>query len=97
MPTARSGHAAAVVRGCLYVFGGEGNTASPSGTFPQNEAYDPRNDTWQVMPAMPIPRHGIGAAVLGERILVPGGATVQGFGVTPAHQAYTPPREKSCL
>jgi hypothetical protein len=35
--------------------------------------------------------------VLGERILVPGGATVQGFGVTPAHQAYTPPREKSCL
>ena len=56
-----------------------------------------RGDSLQSMPAMPIPRHGIGAAVLGDRIYVPGGATVQGFGVTPAHQVYTPPREKSCL
>ena len=41
LPTARSGIAAAVVEGRIYVFGGEGST----GTFSENEAYDPMHDT----------------------------------------------------
>jgi N-acetylneuraminic acid mutarotase len=90
MPTGRSGHAAAVVRGCLYVFGGEGNTASPSGVFPQAEVYDPRTNAWTSLAPMPTPRHGIGAAVLGDAIYIPGGAGVQGFGVTSAHEVFTP-------
>jgi hypothetical protein len=64
------------------------------------EVYDPAGNTWSFvapMPPMPVPRHGLGGAVLGERILVPGGATVQGFGATAAHQVYAPPREKTCL
>jgi hypothetical protein len=96
MPTGRSGHGAAVVRGCVYVFGGEGNAARPDGVFPQNEAYDPRTNTWETLAAMPTPRHGIGAVALGDRIFVPGGATVQGFGATAVHEVYTVPAGKSC-
>lgn len=96
MPTGRSGHGAAVVRGCLYVFGGEGNASRPDGVFPQNEAYDPRSNTWEALAPMPTPRHGIGAVAMGDRIFIPGGATAQGFGATAAHEVYTVPAGKSC-
>ena len=96
MPTGRSGHAAAVVRGCLYTFGGEGNAAAPTGVFPQNEVYDPRSNTWQTLTPMPTPRHGIAAAVIGDRIFIPGGAATQGFGVVAAHEAYTVPAGRTC-
>ena len=42
------------------------------------------------------PRHGIGAAVVDDRVFIPGGATSQGFGATTIHDVYTPPRDKSC-
>jgi hypothetical protein len=45
---------------------------------------------------MPSPRHGIGAAVVGDRIWVPGGATVQGFGAVTTHDVFTPPAERTC-
>jgi hypothetical protein len=45
---------------------------------------------------MAAPRHGIGAAVLGERIFVPGGAAVQGFGAVDTHQLFTIPADRSC-
>ena len=96
MPTGRSGHAAAVLRGCLYAFGGEGNASRPDGLFPQNEVYDPRTNTWESMPQMPTPRHGIGAAVVGDKIYVPGGGAVAGFGATPVHEVFTPPAGKTC-
>lgn len=96
MPTGRSGHAAAVMRGCLYVFGGEGNASRPDGVFPQNEAYDPRRDSWESFAPMPTPRHGIGAVAVGERIFIPGGANVQGLGISAAHEVFTAPRAKSC-
>jgi len=96
MPTGRSGHAGAVVRGCLYVFGGEGNPATASGVFAQNEVYDPRRDTWQALSPMVTPRHGIGAAVLGDRAYVPGRATVEGFGATGVHEFFTVPAGRTC-
>jgi hypothetical protein len=37
---------------------------------------------------MPVPRHGIGAATIGGRIHIPGGATVAGFGVSAVHDAF---------
>jgi hypothetical protein len=64
--------------------------------FPQNEVYNPRTDTWESRTAMPTPRHGIGAAVVGENIYIPGGATLQGFGVTGVNEVYTVPRDKTC-
>jgi N-acetylneuraminic acid mutarotase len=96
MPTGRSGQGAAVVRGCVYVMGGEGNSARTDGVFPHNQVYDPRSDGWTTLEPMPTPRHGIGAAAIGDRIFVPGGATVQGFGATAAHEVYTVPAGRSC-
>jgi N-acetylneuraminic acid mutarotase len=90
IPTARGGIAAAAFEGRLYVFGGEGNAAEPSGVFSQTEVYDPATDRWEALAPMRTPRHGIGAAVLGERIYVPGGATRQGFGAVAAHEAFVP-------
>jgi N-acetylneuraminic acid mutarotase len=94
MPTARGGIAGAVVQGCLYVFGGEGNPARADGVFATTEVYDPRISAWQRLQPMRTPRHGIGAAAVGRRIYIPGGATVQGFGVTGVHEAFI--TELSC-
>ncbi len=88
MPTGRSGSAGAVVGDCLYVFGGEGNSSDPNGVFHQVEAYEPATDTWRQLPPMQTARHGIYAAVLGNTIYLPGGATIQGIGVTAVNEAY---------
>ena len=47
--------------------------------FEQNEVYDPVADSWFELTPMAVPRHGIGAAVVGNRIIIPGGATISGF------------------
>jgi N-acetylneuraminic acid mutarotase len=88
MPTGRSGVAGAALSGCFYVFGGEGNEQDPNGIFPQVEAYDPATDRWTELPPMPVGRHGIYAAVLGNAIHLAGGATHEGFGVTGIHDAF---------
>jgi Kelch motif protein/galactose oxidase-like protein len=103
MPTARSGIAAVSFPGTwdgcpdcephpfgntIYVFGGE----SPEGTFDENEMYDPATDTWTTMAPMPTPRHGLGAAVVGDKIYVIGGGPEPGLSVSGANEVYTPPR-----
>lgn len=88
MPTGRSGIAGAAVGRCFYVFGGEGNASDPGGIFHQVEAYDPATNAWTELPPMQTGRHGITAAVLGNTIYLPGGATRQGFGVTGVNEAY---------
>ncbi len=90
LPRARAGLAVAAAAGRLYAFGGEGNDDDPSGVFPDVDAYDPATNRWTRRPAMPTPRHGIGAAVLAGRIHVPGGAPVEGFGVTAVHEVFDP-------
>lgn len=45
IPTPRGGTAGAVLADRLYVFGGEGNAADPSGVFPTIEAYAPGTDS----------------------------------------------------
>jgi N-acetylneuraminic acid mutarotase len=87
MPTARGGIAVGVVAGLggaprLVVVGGEGNAAADSGVFAQVEAYDPATDTWESLPPMPAPRHGMQAVGIGSRLFVPGGADVEAFGAT---------------
>ncbi len=90
MPTARGGIAGAVFENRLYVFGGEGNPDVPSGVFSETESYDPNTDTWQVHTPMTVPRHGIGAALLDGLIYIPGGATLEGLGVSGAHDVFDP-------
>jgi N-acetylneuraminic acid mutarotase len=90
----RAGVTAIAAFGCLYVIGGEGNTANPQGMFKQTEAYDPRTDTWHRLTSMPTPTHGLTrAAVLDGRIHIPGGAvTLGGDTGTTLHQVYQPER-----
>lgn len=96
MPTGRSGVAGAALGGCFYVFGGEGNPLDPRGVFPQVERYDPTPDAWIAVVQMDLPRHGIGAGVVGNRIHVPAGGPVQGFGVTERHDAFEVSADAVC-
>lgn len=86
----RSGHAVAAQKSCLYVFGGEGNNSSDKGVFREVEAYNPVLGKWVWMPPMPTPRHGMGAATLADRIYLPGGAPVAGFGAVRVHDVFVP-------
>ncbi len=96
MPGPRGGVAGVVANGCLFVIGGEGNYADPRGLSDQNEAYNPRTDTWISLPPMPTPTHGlVGAAFVNGRIHLPGGAVTQGGGSgSVIHWMYRP--EISC-
>ena len=86
--TARGGVAAAELSGRLVVLGGEGNSADPAGIFHQTESYDPAADGWRSETPMRTGRHGIGAAVVGNRLYVPGGATHEGFGAVAVNESF---------
>jgi N-acetylneuraminic acid mutarotase len=90
MPTSRGGMGGAVLRGWIFVAGGEGNADDPSGVFDAFEAYDPVADVWHVLTPMLTPRHGTGAATVGDRLWVPGGATEEGFGPTDVAEVWIP-------
>lgn len=47
--------------------------AAAPGAFATVKAYDPQADAWSVLPPLPAPRHGAGAAVVDEIMLIPGG------------------------
>jgi N-acetylneuraminic acid mutarotase len=68
LPTARSGGGWATFNGKIYVAGGEVQTRSLIGAFRALEAYDPVANSWTILPSLPIPRHGVATAVLGDKI-----------------------------
>lgn len=90
MPTSRGGLMAAGLDGVLFVAGGEGNAAVATGVFEAFEAYQPGPDEWTVLPAMPTPRHGTGAAAVDGLVFVPGGADVEALGPVDTHEAWRP-------
>ena len=67
MPTARSGGASGTDGRRIYVAGGEVTTKDLVGAFKSVEAYDPVTNSWMTLPSMPMPRHGIAGAVIGNR------------------------------
>jgi hypothetical protein len=85
MPTARSGIAAAVVNDELWVFGGE----DADTVHAEVEVYNPASDSWRRLPDMPLPRHGIWASVIGNKIYIPGGGAAAGFAATNTNQIFT--------
>jgi N-acetylneuraminic acid mutarotase len=89
MPTARGGAGCGTVGDRLVVAGGEGNRDLSSGVFPDVEVYDARADTWTALEPMLTPRHGMAAAAWADRLHVPGGATVAGFGAVDVHEVLT--------
>ncbi len=90
MLTARAGVGAGVVDGKIIVVGGEGSEVDPDGVFPQTERYDPRMDSWEALPRMRTPRHGMGAVGLDGTLFVPAGATRHFFAATNVVEALVP-------
>jgi len=80
VPTARSGVGVAVLNGRMHVLGGEAYLNDLVGTYRTHEAYDPRTNTWERLPPMPTPRHGLAVAEIGGRIYAVSGSNVAGGG-----------------
>ena len=89
LPTPRSGPSAALYRGRILVIGGE----ATGRVFGTNEAYDPATDSWEALAPMALPRHGLHgatAALLGDRVHIPGGGPLPGGSIQGAyHDAFT--------
>ncbi|WP_040550487.1 redoxin domain-containing protein [Pedosphaera parvula] len=73
MPTARSGGASGTDGRLIYVAGGEVTTRALVGAFRAIEAYDPAINSWMTLPPMPMPRHGVAGAVIGNRFYLASG------------------------
>jgi N-acetylneuraminic acid mutarotase len=67
MPTARSGGASGTDGRRIYVAGGEVTTTELVAAFRAVEAYDPATNSWMTLPSLPMPRHGMAGAVIGNR------------------------------
>ena len=78
--------------GKIYVTGGEGQDYVAMFAFRALEAYDPGTNTWTVLPNMPVGRHGLAGAVVGNRLhMVSGNVQSARTGVhvhTESHDAY---------
>jgi peroxiredoxin/N-acetylneuraminic acid mutarotase len=73
MPTARSGGGWGTDGRRIYVAGGEVTTKQLTGAFKGIEAYEPATDSWTTLPSMPMPRHGVAGAVIGNRFYLASG------------------------
>ena len=92
MPTPRSAMASGVYVGRIYVTGGEGQDNRMMATFRALEAFDPASGTWSILPSLPVSRHGLAGAVVGNRLhMVSGDVQSAGTGVhvhTDSHDAF---------
>jgi N-acetylneuraminic acid mutarotase len=92
MPTTRSALAYGVYNNRIYIAGGEFQDPQQQTVFRTFEEYDPANNTWSVLPPMAIARHGVAAAVIGNRFYaVSGDVQSSGTGVevsTPVVSAF---------
>jgi N-acetylneuraminic acid mutarotase len=80
MPTPRSGIGVAVLNGRMHVVGGEAYLNDLVGTYRTHEAFDPKTNSWQRLPPMPTPRHGLAAAEIGGKMYAVSGSNVAGGG-----------------
>jgi N-acetylneuraminic acid mutarotase len=84
MPSARSAVAYGVSDGRIFIAGGEHQDSGQMTAFRALEAYEPATNSWAVLPPMPIPRHGLAGAVLGNRLHLVSG-DVQSAGIPNMH------------
>ena len=73
MPTTRTGGAAAVYNGEIYVFGGSSAGPDPRPVTDVVEAYDPATNTWRFVTNMPKVVVNPAIAVVGDKAYVIGG------------------------
>ena len=71
IPTQRDHLAAAADDRFVYAVGGR--NLSPDQNLDAFERYDVRADSWKKLPPLPTPRGGLGAALVGGRIVAAGG------------------------
>ena len=83
MPTARSEMRVAVVDGIFYVPGGFGGLTS-------FEAYEPANDSWTALAAMPEPAHHMMVTGHGGKVYVLGGGPDLSWQATASILVYDP-------
>ncbi len=82
MPTTRSALAYGVYNNRIYVAGGEFQDPQQQTVFRTFEEYDPASNSWTPLPPMAIARHGVAAAVIGNRFYaVSGDVQSSGTGV----------------
>lgn len=63
--------------------------------FGNVEIYNPATNSWRSLPFMPVPRHGIWAAVIGDKIYLPGGATAQNLRASDHNDVFIVDRKAS--
>jgi len=80
MPTPRSGIGVAVLNGRMHVLGGEAYLNDLVGTYRTHEAYDPKTNSWERLPPMPTPRHGLAVGEVGGKMYAVSGSNVAGGG-----------------
>ncbi|HEX3151880.1 MAG TPA: tyrosinase family protein [Gemmataceae bacterium] len=73
MPTPRSGGGWGTDGRRIYVAGGEVTTKQLVGAYRAVEAYEPATNSWAALPSMPMPRHGVASAVIGNRFYLASG------------------------
>jgi hypothetical protein len=88
MPTPRGGLSAATLRGQVHVLGGE--AFGPDHTFAEHEVFDPQTNTWTAAPSLPTPRHGLGLAVLDDRLYAIAGGPTAGLSTTQLVEVFHP-------
>lgn len=94
MPVARGGLSYATIGHVLYTFGGEGNPNDPvNQVFPNVESYDLLTDTWRELEPMPLPKHGVGAAVVRGSAYIPGGGVRISAAPTTEFEKFSPDAE----
>jgi N-acetylneuraminic acid mutarotase len=93
MRTARGGIASARLRdGRIVIFGGE-ELGEGGTTIREVEVFDPRSLRWSNLPGLRTPRHGLGGAALGNRILALEGGVTPGLSFSPTIEFLdVPPR-----
>ena len=85
LPQGRSGMAAVVFEGAIYLTGGR----TSQGVTGSSLRYRPSQGGWEPLADKPTPVTDIQAVVLGERIFVPGGKAASGKSVS-VLEAYSP-------
>lgn len=99
MPTDRSGAAATAVKESIYVLGGETNNypKESQGTYNKNEKYDTARNTWTSEPPMSVPRHGLSAEAVDNKIYVIGGGREPGSSTEDINEVFDISRAKDCM
>ena len=86
MPTKRSGLAATIINGSIYVMGGENPFSEPSQAYDYTEIYHPNSDTWTFGSSLPTARHGHVALAVYDKIYVIGGGPESGLSYSHANE-----------